>query len=80
MADVKIIDKSVYESLNDKRLIRKGDFKELAELTGKSRQHIKIAICNEGSTTEDVVSIIMDFYTKRINEKKETADTINDLI
>ncbi len=77
---VKVIDHEVYKNLKDNNLIRKGDYQQLSEITGKGRQHIKTVICNEGSTDEETVKIIMDFFTTRINEKKQTADTINELI
>lgn len=80
MSEIKIIDKEVYKKLDKNNLIRKGDYTDLATITGKTRQHIKTAICNEGSTTEEVVAAIMDFYKKRIEEKKETIETINELI
>jgi len=80
MSEIKILDKSVFKKLEKNNLIRKGDYTVLGKETGKSRQHIKLVICNEASTTKEVVDAIMDFYTNRINEKKDTAEAINELL
>lgn len=76
MESNKFLDKAVLKTLKKKGLFRKGDFTAISRLCcdngcNKDRNHIRVVMVEQGSTTQDVLNYITQFYEARRQDLDE---------
>lgn len=74
--DNKTLDKDVLPILKKKGLFKKGDYTLISELSGRSRQHIKIVMVDNGTTTQSVIDCILKFYSDKAEEHNAQKETV----
>lgn len=78
MESNKYLDKGVLKTLKNKGLFRKGDYTAISKLCrdnncNKDRNHIRVVMVEQGSTTQEVLNFIAQFYETR---KQELVDQV----